>query len=109
MTWADAGSGDVMVAIGDLAVGEEVTLVYTYTSTEADDGQLITNTAVSEGTVTATLPNPEPMTITSEPSEASIMVDEIPLTGEAADNAALLGGGTLLMAGAAALAMKKTP
>jgi LPXTG-motif cell wall-anchored protein len=104
-TWAAGADGKAAVNVGSLAVGAIATLTYEYTSVAADKGTSMQNIAVADGTVTDTLPNPQPSKITSLTDTAIAIVSEpIPEAGEGSDGTLLIGA-AILAAGAAGLAL----
>ena len=91
-TWTAGTDGKAAVNIGDLAIGAIATLTYDYTSVAADIGTSLVNTAIADGTVTVTIPNPVPTRISSLGDTALALVEErIPETGESVGKELIAG------------------
>jgi uncharacterized repeat protein (TIGR01451 family)/LPXTG-motif cell wall-anchored protein len=104
-TWTAGEGGIATLAIGSLAVGQTITYTYEYTSTSADANDILVNTAVVEGTIAITLDDPEVVIVTDQ-SDATVAVDQIPLTGET-NAGGLIGIGLLLAAATLAIFRKR--
>ena len=105
LVWAAGSDGIATLTIGDLAAGQSITFTYEYASSIADIGKVRLNTAIAKGTVTLTLDDPEAIVIGDE-DMASVVVDQIPKTGES-DTARPLGLILLLSAAVLALFRKR--
>ena len=99
--WGLGADGKAVVNIGGLAPNAKATLVYSYTSVDADVDLARVNTAVAEAVVPELVGTGMPSTVTSESDTAMILVDKIPEAGEAGTWTRGIGGAALLIAGTA--------
>ncbi len=103
-TWLADGSNPVFILLDDLAPGESVSFTYDFTSTPADNGDTLVNTAKVSATAVKIndISEIDGDIILSAQDSATVILDEIPLTGE---NDTQTGIGLGLLIGGAALVL----
>jgi hypothetical protein len=100
-----AGVGSIAtVSVGDLAVGESVSFTYNYTSSDADIDNVLVNTAAAEGIVAISVERQSLFGV-GDSDEATVIVDEIPQSGETGTSANI--GWMLLIAAAILLFIQR--